>query len=67
MLFLGAVLESEPKMLISEFLDGGSLEDYYENQERVKGRCVDRTHTHTHKHTHTHIHTHTLTYMYAYK
>ena len=65
MLFLGAVLESEPKMLISEFLDGGSLEDFYENQERVKGRCVD--HTRTRARAHTHIHTHTLTYMYAYK
>eukprot|EP00277_Geminigera_cryophila_P000616 CAMPEP_0179421922 /NCGR_PEP_ID=MMETSP0799-20121207/10102_1 /TAXON_ID=46947 /ORGANISM="Geminigera cryophila, Strain CCMP2564" /LENGTH=893 /DNA_ID=CAMNT_0021195917 /DNA_START=41 /DNA_END=2722 /DNA_ORIENTATION=+ len=29
-LFLGAVLENEPKMLVSEFLDGGSLEDFFE-------------------------------------
>ena len=38
MLFLGAVLEDNPKMLISEYLDGGSLEDYYETKFKEKNR-----------------------------
>jgi len=35
-LFLGAVLENEPKMLVSEFLDGGSLEDFFELKYKEK-------------------------------
>ena len=37
-LFLGAVLLSDPKMLVSEFLEGGSLEDYYDKRFDDKKR-----------------------------
>ena len=37
-LFLGAVLLSDPKMLVSEFLQGGSLEDYYDKRFDDKKR-----------------------------
>mmetsp|Transcript_62463 Transcript_62463/g.147282 ORF Transcript_62463/g.147282 Transcript_62463/m.147282 type:complete len:757 (+) Transcript_62463:310-2580(+) len=36
-LFLGACLDGEPKIIVSEFLDGGSLEDMYDKRRAEKG------------------------------
>jgi len=36
-LFLGACLDGEPKIIVSEFLDGGSLEDTFEKRRMDKG------------------------------
>mmetsp|Transcript_14681 Transcript_14681/g.29445 ORF Transcript_14681/g.29445 Transcript_14681/m.29445 type:complete len:640 (+) Transcript_14681:259-2178(+) len=36
-LFLGACLDGEPKIIVSEFLDGGSLEDMYDKRKAEKG------------------------------
>uniref|UniRef100_A0A7S0VJ15 Protein kinase domain-containing protein n=1 Tax=Hemiselmis tepida TaxID=464990 RepID=A0A7S0VJ15_9CRYP len=37
-LFLGACVDGEPKIIISEYLSGGSLEDCYETKGKEKGK-----------------------------
>jgi hypothetical protein len=43
-LFLGACLDDGPLLIVSEFMDGGSLEQYMESRAQAKGGRAPRTH-----------------------